>query len=263
MLSEVKNENDNGGGETIPQRNSRTSSASSGSGETSSLKDLNMEDNNFLPRPWKSISDDAWGRISTSSVSTAGGSETKQSSEKQTDNKGESEFEMEEIVKAESEFEEKQRKIVELWDACRVSLIHRSYFIQLFKGDPSDCLYLEIELRRLLHLKDSSSSESEKELMRERGMLSKEIRGKHKKQREQLYKKWGIDLNTKQRSVRLAQLVWTDTKDMVHVKESAALIAEVLGFVEQGRTHNEGVGCILPPLLSRRSHRRLSLPFLF
>ncbi|KAK8585155.1 hypothetical protein V6N13_139092 [Hibiscus sabdariffa] len=170
---------------------------------------------------------------------------------------------MEEIVKAESEFEEKQRKIVELWDACRVSLIHRSYFIQLFKGDPSDCLYLEIELRRLLHLKDSSSSESEKELMRERGMLSKEIRGKHKKQREQLYKKWGIDLNTKQRSVRLAQLVWTDTKDMVHVKESAALIAEVLGFVEQGRTHNEGVGCILPPLLSRRSHRRLSLPFLF
>ncbi|KAK8585154.1 hypothetical protein V6N13_139092 [Hibiscus sabdariffa] len=87
MLSEVKNENDNGGGETIPQRNSRTSSASSGSGETSSLKDLNMEDNNFLPRPWKSISDDAWGRISTSSVSTAGGSETKQSSEKQTDNK--------------------------------------------------------------------------------------------------------------------------------------------------------------------------------
>ncbi|KAL4277764.1 hypothetical protein GQ457_03G038390 [Hibiscus cannabinus] len=264
MLSEVKNENDNGGGETIPQRYSRTSSASSGSGETSSLKDLNMEDNNFLPRPWKSISDDAWGRISTSSVSTAGGSETKQSSEKQTDNKGGSEFEMEEIVKAESEFEEKQRKIVELWDACRVSLIHRSYFIQLFKGDPSDCLYLEIELRRLSHLKDATaSSESEKELIRERGMLSKEIRGKHKKQREQLYKKWGIDLNTKQRSVRLAQLVWTDTKDMVHVKESAALIAEVLGFVEQGRTHNDGVGCILPPLLSRRSHRRLSLPFLF
>ncbi|KAK8580849.1 hypothetical protein V6N13_143908 [Hibiscus sabdariffa] len=88
MLSEVKNDN---GGETIPQRNSRTSSASSGSGETLSLKDLNMEDNfsatNFLPRPWKSISDDAWGRISTSSVSTAGGSEPKQSSEKQTDNK--------------------------------------------------------------------------------------------------------------------------------------------------------------------------------
>ncbi|KAK8580848.1 hypothetical protein V6N13_143907 [Hibiscus sabdariffa] len=182
--------------------------------------------------------------------------------------KAESEFEMEEIIKAESEFDEKQRKIVELWDACRVSLIHRSYFIQLFKGDPSDCLYLEIELRRLSHLKDSSSdatasSESEKELIRERGMLSKQIRSKHRKQREQLYKKWGIDLNTKQRSVRLAHLVWTDTKDMVHVKESAALIAELLGFVEQGRTHNEGVGCILPPFLSRRSHRRLSLPFLF
>ncbi|GMI82573.1 hypothetical protein like AT5G42490 [Hibiscus trionum] len=177
---------------------------------------------------------------------------------------------MDEIIKADPEFEEKQRKIVELWDACRVSLTHRSYFIQLFKGDPSDSLYLEIELRRLTYLKDSSSdatasSDSEKELVRERGMLSKHIRRKYRKQREELYKKWGIDLNTKQRSVQLANLVWTDTKDMVHVKESAALIAELLGFVEPSRNPNEGVGlCILPPFLSRRSHSwRLSLPSLF
>ena len=56
-----------------------------------------------------------------------------------------------------SEFEKKQRKIVELWDACNVPLIHRSYFTQLFKGDFSDSLYMEVELRRLTFLKNSMS----------------------------------------------------------------------------------------------------------
>ncbi|KAK8646449.1 hypothetical protein V6N13_120234 [Hibiscus sabdariffa] len=174
---------------------------------------------------------------------------------------------IDEMVKADSEFEEKQRKIVELWDACRVSLIHRSYFIQLFKGDPSDCLYLEIELRRLTYLKDTLSdiASSEKELNRERVMVSKQIRKLSRREREEVYKKWGIDLNTKQRSVQLANLVWRDAKDIVHVKASAALVAKLLGFVEPSRAPNEGVGlCILPQLLSRRSNSwRLSLPSLF
>ncbi|KAK8551800.1 hypothetical protein V6N12_040422 [Hibiscus sabdariffa] len=190
---------------------------------------------------------------------------------------------IDEMVKADSEFEEKQRKIVELWDACRVSLIHRSYFIQLFKGDPSDCLYLEIELRRLTHLELKNysihlqcdtdmariffplSGDSEKELNRERVMVSKQIRKLSRREREEVYKKWGIDLNTKQRSVQLANLVWRDAKDIVHVKASAALVAKLLGFVEPSRAPNEGVGlCILPQLLSRRSNSwRLSLPSLF
>ncbi|GMI82572.1 hypothetical protein like AT4G24170 [Hibiscus trionum] len=88
MLSEVRNENT---GETISQRNSRTSSASSGSGEPFNLKDFDMEDTssatNFLPRPWKTMTDDPSGRISTSTGSVAGGSETKQPSGKQIDNK--------------------------------------------------------------------------------------------------------------------------------------------------------------------------------
>ncbi|KAE8656433.1 hypothetical protein F3Y22_tig00117000pilonHSYRG00047 [Hibiscus syriacus] len=249
-----------------------------------------------ISRRHSRASSDPLGRISNSTDLAACGSEMTQQSEKQIDNKmvvpkiailftvvrmsfhANNNWQLtyflfhgwfiDEIIKTDSEFEEKQRKIVELWDACRVSLIHRSYFIQLFKGDPSDCLYLEIELRRLTLLKNTLSdiASSEKELTRERLTLSKQIRYKWlRKQREEVYKKWGIDLNTKQRSVQLTHLVWKDPKDIVHVKKSAALVAEVLGFVEPSRAPNEGVAfCMLPRFLSRSSHSwRDSLPSLF
>ncbi|XP_039070039.1 kinesin-like protein KIN-7I [Hibiscus syriacus] len=89
MLSEVNYDNRS---ENISSRHSRTSSFSGyGYGETLNLKDLDMEDTssetNFHPPPWKPISDDPSKRISTSTASAAGGSETKQLSEKQIDNK--------------------------------------------------------------------------------------------------------------------------------------------------------------------------------
>ena len=95
-----------------------------------------------------------------------------------------------------------------------------------------------------------------KDLIRERGMLSKQINKKFsRKQKEELYKKWGIGLKTKQRSVQLVRRVWTDTKDMVHVKESAALVAKLIGFVEPSQAPKEVVGLsILPRSITRRSY---------
>ena len=55
------------------------------------------------------------------------------------------------------EFEKKQQEIVELWHACNVSLVHRTYFFLLFKGDPTDSIYMEVELRRLSFLKNTYS----------------------------------------------------------------------------------------------------------
>lgn len=54
-----------------------------------------------------------------------------------------------------SEFERQKREIIELWDACHIPLVHRTYFFLLFKGDPSDAVYMEVELRRLSFLKNS------------------------------------------------------------------------------------------------------------
>lgn len=169
-----------------------------------------------------------------------------------------------------SEFEIQRRKIIELWDACYAPLIHRTYFFLLFKGDPSDAVYMEVELRRLSFLKNSFPSganskndirnvtltSSMKELNRERTMLSKQISKKYgRKEREELYKKWGIELNTKKRALQLARSLWTDTVDMKHIKESAALVAKLIEFVEPSQAPKEVFGLsFLPKSKSRRSY---------
>ena len=52
------------------------------------------------------------------------------------------------------EFKRLQREIIELWHACNVALVHRTYFFMLFQGDPTDAIYLEVEIRRMKLLKD-------------------------------------------------------------------------------------------------------------
>ncbi|XVE94612.1 hypothetical protein REPUB_Repub02eG0023600 [Reevesia pubescens] len=275
-LSGLKYDNRNG---SMSRRDSQASLGSN-FGEALSLKDLDIEDTfsavEFLPRPWKSLSDNSARRTTPPFLdSAAGGSETKSQSEKQIDNNMAPETPDKtdnsmQLSSWPSEFEKQQRKIIELWDECNAPLIHRTYFILLFKGDPSDSVYMEVELRRLSFLKNSMSyaanarkdsvidttASSVKDLIRERGMLSKQIQKKYsRKQKEELYKKWGIGLNTKQRSLQLARRVWTDTKDMVHVQESADLVAKLLGFVELSQAPKEVVGLtILPRSVTRRSY---------
>lgn len=155
-----------------------------------------------------------------------------------------------------SRFERQQRGIVELWDACNVPLVHRSYFFLLIKGELADSVYLDVELRRLCFLQHTFSSgtnitgeglnvtpnSSLKALNRERKMLSKQVHKKFsRKEREQLYLKWGIDLKTKHRSIQLAWLVWTTT-DPNHVRESAALVAKLVGFIDSGEASKKYFG---------------------
>ncbi|MBA0661133.1 hypothetical protein Goklo_005454, partial [Gossypium klotzschianum] len=216
-LSNSKDDNRNA---KMSRCNSQAS-ITSGSTEEQSVKD-DVEETcsevNFPPRPWKSFASGSKRRTSFSIDFSEGGSDTKTCQEKQIDKnlvpetKTENSQETNYSTKLHSswpeEFENLQRTIIELWDKCNVPLIHRTYFILLFKGDPSDSVYMEVELRRLSFLKNSMSSlgrngwkdspidtaaSSAKDLMRERRMLYKQIQKKFsKKQREELYKKWGI-----------------------------------------------------------------------
>ncbi|KAK0576864.1 hypothetical protein LWI29_024609 [Acer saccharum] len=167
------------------------------------------------------------------------------------------------------EFERKRREIFELWNACHVPLVHRTYFFLLFKGDPSDSVYMEVEIRRLSFLKGGKGAvlvtpaSSLKDLLREREMLSKQIHQKFpRKERENLYKKWNISLNTKQRSVQLARRVWTDTKDLNHIDESAALVAKLVGFIQPGQAPKEIFGLSFLPRSSNRRTYSWSVPSL-
>ncbi|KAJ4963540.1 hypothetical protein NE237_023479 [Protea cynaroides] len=169
------------------------------------------------------------------------------------------------------EFERQRREIIELWHACNVSLVHRTYFLLLFKGDPADSIYVEVELRRLSFLKDTFSegnlarhameegrtltpASSKKDLRQEREMLSKQMKKKlTENERQQLYEKWGIRLDSKQRRRQLAHLLWTDTTNMTHIMESASIVAKLVGFLELGPAPKEMFGLSFIPQRSNRS----------
>lgn len=152
-------------------------------------------------------------------------------------------------------FEEQKRQIIELWHLCHVSLVHRTQFYLLFRGgDPSDQIYLEVELRRLTwleqHLADlgnaspallgddpaTSVSSSIRALKQEREYLAKRVSSKlTPEEREMLYLKWDIPPEAKQRRrLQLVNKLWTDPRNMHHVKESAEIVAKLVGFCETG-----------------------------
>ncbi|KAL6218441.1 hypothetical protein ACLB2K_011654 [Fragaria x ananassa] len=148
------------------------------------------------------------------------------------------------------EFQRQQKAIFELWEACCISVVHRTYFYLLFKGDPTDSIYMEVELRRLSFLKDTYShrdqavedgqtltlSSSKRAIARERQMLSKMMQRRFsEKERKRLFEKWGIALDSKRRRLQLANRLWSNTEDMNHVTESASIVAKLVRFAEQGQ----------------------------
>ncbi|KAA0044816.1 hypothetical protein IC582_017004 [Cucumis melo] len=162
-----------------------------------------------------------------------------------------------------SEFRRLQKDIIELWHICNVSLVHRTYFFLLFQGgDPADSIYLEVELRRLSFLRDTfgrgnptvrngetlTQALSLKSLHRERQMLCKQMEKRlTKKQRESLFVEWGIGLNSNNRRLQLAHLVWNDAKDMDHIRKSAAIVAKLVNYVEPDQASKEMFGLNFTP----------------
>ncbi|KAL6601703.1 hypothetical protein ACP70R_044923 [Stipagrostis hirtigluma subsp. patula] len=161
-------------------------------------------------------------------------------------------------------FERKQREIIELWHQCSVSIVHRTYFFLLFKGDKADNIYLEVEHRRLSFIKNSFTAggqpnatvtSSWRNVRHERDMMYKQmVRKLNLAERESLYTKWGIDLNSKQRRLQLSRRIWTQT-DIEHVRESAALVAKLIEHLERGKAIKEmfGLSFSLDPRADQRS----------
>ncbi|KAF8749336.1 hypothetical protein HU200_012665 [Digitaria exilis] len=163
------------------------------------------------------------------------------------------------------DFKKKQKEIIELWHDCNVSIVHRTYFFLLFKGDnKADNIYLEVEQRRLSFIKSSFSAGCEssatvtsslRNLRHERDMLYRQmLRKLQLAERESLYTKWGIDVNSKQRRLQLSRRIWTQT-DMEHVRESAALVAKLVEHLEKGQAIKEmfGLSFTLNPRAGRNS----------
>ncbi|KAI4335159.1 hypothetical protein L6164_013830 [Bauhinia variegata] len=150
-------------------------------------------------------------------------------------------------------FEEQRKQIVMLWHLCHISLIHRTQFYLLLRGDPSDQIYMEVELRRLTWLEQhlaelgnaspallgdepaSSVSASIKALKQEREYLAKRLNTKFTvEERELLYSKWEIPSVGKQRRLQLVNKFWTDPYNMQHIQESAEIVAKLIDFSISG-----------------------------
>ncbi|KAF7136003.1 hypothetical protein RHSIM_Rhsim08G0130900 [Rhododendron simsii] len=155
-------------------------------------------------------------------------------------------------------FRDQRQQIIELWDVCHVSIIHRTQFYLLFKGDPADQIYMEVELRRLTWLQQHlaelgnasparfgneptvSLSSSIRALKREREFLAKRLTTRlTAEERDALYIKWEIPLDGKHRRIQFINRLWTDPHDPKHVQESADIVAKLVGFCESGNLSKE------------------------
>ncbi|OVA13008.1 Kinesin [Macleaya cordata] len=150
-------------------------------------------------------------------------------------------------------FDDQRRQIIMLWHLCHVSIVHRTQFYLLFRGHPDDQMYMEVELRRLTWLEQKlaevgnaspallgdepagSVSSSIRALKQEREHLAKRVTSKLTSQElEMLYIKWEVPPGGKQRRLQLVNKLWTDPHNMEHVKESAEVVAKLVGFCESG-----------------------------
>ncbi|CAN7096260.1 hypothetical protein IGI04_038465 [Brassica rapa subsp. trilocularis] len=156
-------------------------------------------------------------------------------------------------------FIEEREQILELWHVCHVSIIRRTQFYLLFKGDQTDQIYMEVELRRLTWLEQHlaevgnatparngdesavvSLSSSIRALRREREFLARRINSRlTPEEREELYMKWDVPLEGKHRKLQFVNKLWTDPYDSRHVQESAEIVAKLVGFCESGNISKE------------------------
>uniref|UniRef100_A0ACD5WC02 Uncharacterized protein n=1 Tax=Avena sativa TaxID=4498 RepID=A0ACD5WC02_AVESA len=155
-------------------------------------------------------------------------------------------------------FKEQMHHIIQLWDLCHVSIIHRTQFYLLFQGDTADQIYIEVEVRRLLWLQQHlnevddaspaapgddlavSVAASMKALRNEREFLARRMGSRlTEEERERLFIKWQVPLEAKQRKLQLVNRLWTDPEDQVHIEESADIVARLVGFCEGGNVSKE------------------------
>ncbi|KAL0342418.1 UNVERIFIED_CONTAM: Kinesin-like protein NACK1 [Sesamum calycinum] len=155
-------------------------------------------------------------------------------------------------------FRDQRQQLIELWDICHVSIIHRTQFYLLFKGDPADQIYVEVELRRLTWLQQHlteignaspapggnepaiSLSSSVRALKREREFLAKRLSSRlTPEERDALYIKWEVPLDGKQRRIQFVNKLWTNPHDEKHIQESAEIVAKLVGFCEGGNMSKE------------------------
>lgn len=92
-----------------------------------------------------------------------------------------------------------------------------------------------------------------KALRREREVLAKLMQKRFsEEERKRLFQEWGIALDSKRRRLQLANRLWNNPKDMNHVRVSAAIVAKLVRFADQGHALKEMFGLSFTPTATKR-----------
>lgn len=116
-------------------------------------------------------------------------------------------------------------------------------------------IFIPVDIKLILIHTESLIGDSMKALRREREMLARLMQKRFsEEERKRLFKKWDIPLDSKRRRLQLANRLWSNIQDMNDVRESAAVVAKLIRFVEQGQALKEMFGLsFTPPRMKRRS----------
>ncbi|KAK9136250.1 hypothetical protein Syun_015580 [Stephania yunnanensis] len=173
------------------------------------------------------------------------------------------------------EFRKQQKDIIALWHACNVSLVHRTYFFLLFKGDPADSIYLEVELRRLSFLKEALAegnlgnefSPSSRYLCalscnhicyhegtssRKGNVVSTNAEEVSREGERSTIPQMGYWLEHETEKTATSTPLVDYPEDMDHIIESANLVAKLVGLLEPGQAPKEVFGLSFTPQPSIR-----------
>ncbi|KAL3639319.1 Kinesin-like protein nack1 [Castilleja foliolosa] len=130
-------------------------------------------------------------------------------------------------------FREQRQQIIELWDVCHVSIIHRTQLSPLQRGHCRSDIHGGNE--PTISLSSSLTS-----LKREKEFLAKRLNTRlTAEERDVLYMKCEVALEGKQRRMQFINKLWTDPHDETNVQESAEIVAKLVGFCEGGNMSNE------------------------
>lgn len=84
-------------------------------------------------------------------------------------------------------------------------------------------------------------------------MLSKQLQKKLSTvNRERLFLRWGVGLDTRNRSLQLAHRLWVRTDDFDHISESASIVAMLVDFVLPEQAPKEMFSLNFAPQISGR-----------
>jgi centromeric protein E len=58
-------------------------------------------------------------------------------------------------------------------------------------------------------------------------------------EREELFRRWGVPVDSKQRRLQLMYKVWTDPHNLAHIQASVNVVARIVGILNPGCASKE------------------------